>query len=177
VRIPPLWSRRCFCAHPLGVSSGGGRMRVGTSLPVWHGYGLNPEMLSSRPGRAPSRVTGLSGAKRPGQSRRFWRTRKWPEGSAFSANSAISLESALANLPIRVRRRFNDGVITSERVSARAPARSCGESHHPPRKGYPQDALFAGNKVELSPPNKVAREGSAFRPVLAEVASAHLALS
>jgi hypothetical protein len=33
---------------------------------------------------------------------------------------------------------------------------SCGESHHLPRKGYLQDALFAANKVGLSPPNKVA---------------------
>jgi hypothetical protein len=32
---------------------------------------------------------------------------------------------------------------------------SGGESHHPPRKGYPQDALFRVNKVELSPvPNR-----------------------
>ena len=32
---------------------------------------------------------------------------------------------------------------------------SSGESHHIPRKGYPQDALFAGNIVELSPISKV----------------------
>src|ERR1700736_2212986 len=31
--------------------------------------------------------------------------------------------------------------------------------YHPPREGYPQDALFAGNKVELSPFSKVR-----FRP-------------
>jgi hypothetical protein len=30
-----------------------------------------------------------------------------------------------------------------------------GESHRPPRKGYPQDALFAARKFELSPVNKV----------------------
>jgi len=33
---------------------------------------------------------------------------------------------------------------------------------HPPRKGYPQDALFAGNKVELSPLYKVHRERAIF---------------
>jgi hypothetical protein len=31
---------------------------------------------------------------------------------------------------------------------------SSGESHHPPRKGNQQDALFAANKGELSPVNK-----------------------
>jgi hypothetical protein len=35
---------------------------------------------------------------------------------------------------------------------------SSDESHHPSRKGYQQDALFAGNKDELSPVNKVHRE-------------------
>jgi hypothetical protein len=35
---------------------------------------------------------------------------------------------------------------------------SAGESHRLPRKGYPQDALFAGDKVELSPVNKVEPE-------------------
>jgi len=30
------------------------------------------------------------------------------------------------------------------------------KSHHPPRKGYQQDALFAAKTVELSPPRKVA---------------------
>jgi hypothetical protein len=40
---------------------------------------------------------------------------------------------------------------------------SSGESHLPPRKGYQQDALFAGNEVELSPVNKVhASERSLF---------------
>jgi hypothetical protein len=39
---------------------------------------------------------------------------------------------------------------------------SSGESHHLPRKGYQQDALFAGNKVELSPVNKVERERGAL---------------
>ena len=33
---------------------------------------------------------------------------------------------------------------------------------HPPRKGYQQDALFAGNKVELSPLYKVHRERAIF---------------
>jgi hypothetical protein len=40
------------------------------------------------------------------------------------------------------------------RISDR-PIRSSGESHLLPRKGHPQDALFAGNNVELSPVNKV----------------------
>jgi hypothetical protein len=31
---------------------------------------------------------------------------------------------------------------------------SSGESHHLPQKGYPQDALFAANKDELSPVKK-----------------------
>jgi hypothetical protein len=33
---------------------------------------------------------------------------------------------------------------------------------HPPRKGYQQDALFAGNKVEFSPLYKVHRERAIF---------------
>ncbi len=40
----------------------------------------------------------------------------------------------------------------------------CGESHHPPRKGYLQDALFAVKKGELSPVAKSAHVLRPFRP-------------
>jgi hypothetical protein len=44
--------------------------------------------------------------------------------------------------------------------------------HHPPRKGYPQDALFAANKVELSPARKSAALMSSDHVFVARVARA-----
>ena len=55
---------------------------------------------------------------------------------------------------------YSHGKIEHARILLSRPARKgyplTAKSHHPPRKGYQQDALFAAKTVELSPRRKVA---------------------